>query len=83
MTDIKNVSEILRGLREKNGLKSKFIAEKLGVTPGTYSEIETGKRKPRVEHLLILRNLYHVSLDDLFFNNEIAKCDQKSKQEVI
>lgn len=80
MTTTNSINEKLRYLREEKGLKSKFVAEKLGITPGTYSEIETGKRNPRVRHLVILRDLYNISLDDLFFNDKIAKCDNQQKE---
>ncbi|WP_079708580.1 helix-turn-helix domain-containing protein [Paraliobacillus ryukyuensis] len=80
MKELNNINEKLRYLRESNGLKSKFVAKKIGVSPGTYSEFETGKRNPRIEHLIVLRDLYNISLDDLFFNDMIAKRDLKQKE---
>lgn len=84
MSDIQNIHEKLRQLREERGMKSMFVAKKLGVTPSTYSEFETGKRQPRVEHLIKLRNLYDITIDELiFFDDQIANCDNKQKQEVM
>jgi transcriptional regulator with XRE-family HTH domain len=74
----KKISNNLRSLREKRGLKQKFVAEKLGLAPNYYSQIENGHRPPQVEHLLILRDLFGVSLDEIFFNNEIANCDKQA-----
>lgn len=74
----KVISANLKAFRENRGLKQKYIAEQLGISPNYYSQIENGHRLPQLEHLLILRNIFNVSLDDLFFNNEIAKCDKKS-----
>jgi len=75
MTETKNISNNLKQLREQRGLKQKFIAEKLGISPNYYSQIENGHRYPQVEHLLKLRDIFNVKLDDIFFNNNIAKCD--------
>lgn len=75
MTDNKRIANNLRALREERGLKQGFIAKKLGITQNYYSQIENGHRPPQVPHLLKLRNLFHVSLDDIFFDDEIANCD--------
>ncbi|UUI41141.1 helix-turn-helix domain-containing protein [Oceanobacillus oncorhynchi] len=79
MTETKNISNNLKQLREQRGLKQKFIAEKLGISPNYYSQIENGHRYPQVEHLLKLRDIFNVKLDDIFFNNNIAKCDYEQK----
>ncbi|GGP17192.1 helix-turn-helix domain-containing protein [Oceanobacillus neutriphilus] len=75
MPESKNISSNLKQLREQRGLKQKFVAEKLGISPNYYSQIENGHRYPQVEHLLKLRDIFNVSLDDIFFNDKIAKCD--------
>lgn len=70
----------LKQLRDARGLKSKFIAEKIGISPNYYSQIENGHRTPQIEHLLKLREIYNISLDEIFFNDKIAKCDEKQKR---
>lgn len=75
MTDNKRIANNLKVLREERGLKQQFVAKKLGITQNYYSQIENGHRPPQVPHLLKLRDLFHVSLDEIFFNNEIAICD--------
>ncbi len=75
MPESKNISSNLKQLREQRGLKQKFVAEKLGISPNYYSQIENGHRYPQVEHLLKLRDIFNVSLDDIFFKDNIAKCD--------
>ncbi|WP_405103150.1 helix-turn-helix domain-containing protein [Oceanobacillus sp. FSL H7-0719] len=77
MINNKKITNNLKSLREERGLKQKFIAEKLGITANYYSQIENGHRPPQIEHLLILRDLFNVSLDEIFFKNEIANCDSK------
>lgn len=77
MTDTKKITNNLKALREERGIKQKFVAEKLGISPNYYSQIENGHRPPQVEHLLKLRDLFDVTLDEIFFKGEIANCDVK------
>lgn len=83
MTDNKRITSNLKRLREERGLKQNFVAGKLGITQNYYSQIENGHRPPQVEHLLKLRELFNVSLDEIFFDNKIAKCDSNKIKEVI
>ncbi|GAB3801418.1 helix-turn-helix transcriptional regulator [Virgibacillus kimchii] len=76
MIDSKKITNNLKRLREERGIKQNFVAKKLGITQNYYSQIENGHRHPQVEHLLILRDLFNVSLDEIFFKDEIAKCDE-------
>lgn len=75
MPETKNISSNLKKLREQRGLKQKFVAERIGISPNYYSQIENGHRYPQVEHLLKLRDIFNVTLDDIFFDNKITKCD--------
>src|SRR5699024_12559773 len=77
----KMISNNLRKLREERGIKQKFIAKQLGITANYYSQIENGHRLPQVEHLLKLRNIFNISLDEIFFDKGIANCD-KDKQAI-
>lgn len=77
MNNNKKITNNLRSLREERGIKQKFIAEQLGITANYYSQIENGHRPPQVEHLLILRDLFNVSLDEIFFKDEISNCDSE------
>ncbi|MFA8439340.1 helix-turn-helix domain-containing protein [Pueribacillus sp. YX66] len=80
MSNTKTITSNLKILREKRGIKQKFIAEQLGISANYYSQIENGHRQPQLEHLIKLRNIFNVSLDDIFFNNEIAKCENDKKE---
>ncbi len=77
MVDNKLISNNLKQLREERGIKQNFIARQLGLSQNYYSQIENGHRVPQTEHLLKLRNIFNVTLDDIFFNNEIANCDNE------
>ena len=78
----KLISNNLKQLREDRGIKQKFIAEQLGISANYYSQIENGHRPPQVEHLLKLRNIFNVTLDEIFFNKQIAKCEVEEKQAI-
>ncbi len=75
MVDTKRITTNMRDLREERGFKQKFIANKLGLSISYYSQIENGHRPPQLEHLLKLRKIYDVTLDEIFFKGNIAKCD--------
>ncbi len=78
MTNNKRITNNLKSLREERGIKQKFIAEQLGISANYYSQIENGHRPPQVEHLLKLRDLFNVSLDEIFLKDEIANCDYRN-----
>lgn len=81
MNTNKIITTNLKKMREERGLKQNFVAEQLGITQNYYSQIENGHRPPQVNHLLILRNIFNVSLDDIFFDGKVANCD-KNKQAI-
>lgn len=82
MSDTKNITSNLKSLREERGIKQKFIAKQLGISANYYSQIENGHRPLQIEHLLKLRDIFNVSLDEIFFNSNIANCDKKEKQAI-
>lgn len=47
-----------------NGLKSYFVAQKIGVSRQTWSRIKTGKQAPTFEQLEKFKDVFHV--DDVF-----------------
>ena len=58
-------NEIIQKLQKENGLTKKEVYEKLGVSNTTYWEYEKGTQKPTYDKLIILADLYNVSLDYL------------------
>lgn len=79
MIDYKLLSSNLKDLRESKGIKQKFIAEQLGISANYYSQIENGHRLPQLEHLIVIKNIFNISLDDIFFNTEIANRDKNKE----
>ena len=58
----------LKELRKSRGLTQDDIAEKFGLSRGSVSNWEKGRRRPSVRQLEVLANYYNVSLD--FFAEE-------------
>lgn len=55
----------LRELRHRRGLTLADLAERTGISESTLSRLENGSRKPTLELLLPLAEVYAVPLDDL------------------
>lgn len=52
-------------LRFENNLTIKEVAEKLGISPRTYSNYEKGRNHIPLKTFMDICLLYHVSADDL------------------
>lgn len=59
------VKEILRNLREKNGLTQEQMAERISVTRQAISRWETGLTQPNPELLKVLSREFGVSINTL------------------
>jgi transcriptional regulator with XRE-family HTH domain len=57
--------ERLKILRLSSALMQKELAHILGVSVRTFQGWETGRSEPSIEKLLLLADLFNVSLDDL------------------
>jgi transcriptional regulator with XRE-family HTH domain len=55
----------LRQIREHRGMTLTDVATKTGISKSTLSRLETGQRRPTLELLLALAQVYRVPLDDL------------------
>lgn len=73
--------EKLKVLRKNQGLTQKEIAEQIGIKQNSYSDWETGKTEPSLRKLLILVDLYSVSLDWLVGRNNLKNnCEEFCKR---
>ncbi len=81
--------QTLKKIRKKNNLTQLTIAKELGIATNTYSQYESGKRKPSIETLQKLADFYNVSIDSLINGDsneqpEIAKkISQLSNKNII
>jgi transcriptional regulator with XRE-family HTH domain len=55
----------LKELRKKKGYSQQQVANKLKITQQAYANYEAGKREPDVNSLLILSEVFEVTLDYL------------------
>lgn len=62
---MKKIGQKLKELRKAHAYTQDYLAEVLGVVRQTYSNYETGKRKPDSDVLYKLAGLYNISIDDL------------------
>lgn len=58
-------SEKLYELRKKEGLSQEELAEKVNVSRQTISKWEMGQSSPEMEKLIVLSNIFNISLDEL------------------
>ncbi len=75
------IANRLLELRKKHGLSQEQLAEKLGISRQSVSKWERAEASPDTDNLLMLANLYGVSLDELIRGFESAKQDQQSTQD--
>ncbi len=67
-----HVGQRLRQVREQRGLKLTEAAAQTGISKSTLSRLENGQRRPSLELLLPLAQLYRVPLDDLVGAPEVG-----------
>lgn len=57
--------ERIRELREQSGLSQKEVAAQLGMQLTQYRRYENGERKPAIDFLIQIADMYGVTLDYL------------------
>jgi transcriptional regulator with XRE-family HTH domain len=62
----------LRKVREQRGITLTAVAERTGISKSTLSRLENGQRRPSLELLLPLAQVYRVPLDDLVGAPEVG-----------
>lgn len=86
-----NLSAKLQLLRKKNGLSQEELAERLGISRQAISKWESGQSTPDLNKLILLSEIYNVTIDSLvkdsdeydilqgsFNNNKIDDSDRKN-----
>src|SRR4051794_20873538 len=69
----------LRRLRERGGLTLTAVAAKPAISKSTLSRLESGQRKPSLELLLPLAEVYHLPLDELVGSPAVGDPRVRSK----
>lgn len=68
-----NLNQLLKNFRLKNNFTQEELAQKLYVTHQTISKWEQGINTPSIDNLLLLSDLYNVSLDELIRGGNYLK----------
>ena len=64
MNTVMNLN-VLRALRVKRGLTQGDLAQRLGVSLSLIHKVEAGKIQPCIDKVVMLADLYRVSIDNL------------------
>ena len=65
--------DVLRYLRESNGLKQEELADKIGVSYAAISNYERGKRIPKMETLESIADFFNVDMNYLLGKTSIQR----------
>lgn len=68
-----SLGEQLKKLRESKGFSQEDVAKKIGVTRQAVYKWENGKSYPDIDNLILLSEMYNVTLDDLIKGNQNIK----------
>lgn len=60
-----NYGNQVKKIREGSGLKAKFVAGKIGLSPSEYSAIENGRRRLTAELVVKIAQVLGVTPDDI------------------
>lgn len=73
--DMLKTGRFLKELRREQGLTQEQLGEQLGVTNKTVSRWETGSYLPPVECLILLSELYGVSINEIVSGRRLSRED--------
>ena len=77
-----NLANRLKNARISKGLTILEVSNKTGISTGNLSELENGKHDPSAKALVLLSELYEVSVDWILKGEHVrlenTSCDQKS-----
>lgn len=64
------VRENIAAYVKNNGIKQKFIADNIGISPSAVSQLLNGEREISAEEYINICNLFNVSCDYFVTNNQ-------------
>lgn len=75
-----NFGDKLKQIRSEQGLSQEQLAEKIGVSRQAITKWETNKGLPDVENMIILAEIFKVTLDELVLQR---KCEQEIQEKLF
>ena len=73
MKTTQNLPARLKELRKKNKYSQEYVAEQLNISRQAISHWENGKSYPDIDNLVLLADVFHISVDELL--NEKIECE--------
>lgn len=70
-----NLAENIKKLRREKRLSQEQLAEMLNVSRQAVSKWESGKTYPDIENLILLKDIFNLTLDDLIINEDKNKSE--------
>lgn len=61
--------KVIKYIRLKNKWTQEYVANLIGITKASYSNIETGKRNPSLSIALKMQNIFNESIEILLQDN--------------
>lgn len=78
-----NFKENLKKLRKEKNISQEQLAEKLNISRQAISKWESGKAYPDIDNLILLRDIFNVSLDELMVNEKTDKGKSINQEEHV
>lgn len=75
--DTKMVGSFLKKLRKENNMTQEQLGERIGVTNKTVSRWETGNYMPPVESLILLSDIYGISINEILAGKRLGMDELK------
>ena len=73
--DTVKIGKFLKELRKEKGYTQETLGEKVGVTNKTVSRWETGTYMPPVECLILLSDIYYLSINEIVAVQRLSKAE--------
>lgn len=77
--DTKKVGQFLKQLRNEKNMTQEQLGDRVGVTNKTVSRWETGNYMPPVESLLMLSDIYQISINEILAGERVSVENFKEK----
>jgi len=78
-----NFKENLKKLRKEKNISQEQLAEKLNISRQAISKWKSGKAYPDMDNLILLRDIFNVSLDELIVNEKADKEKSINQEEYV
>lgn len=89
MKSTQNLPTKLKELRKQNHYSQEYVAEQLNISRQAISHWENGRAYPDIDNLVLLAELYHISVDELLedekfhCNDEVQDIDKAKEKSVL